>query len=111
MKAEFTREDYEHAARAAGLTIRDSTRWMDTIVKEIKMDDGSTNAVRWDPVDDYGDALRLSEAAGIDLHYDHSTAICTAINPVTGQGFDDRIAPVAIFRAAIEIGKIMKGTP
>lgn len=59
----------EAAAKAAGITIRDSTRWPDTIVTKVTMDDGSPNWVRWNPLADDGDALRLAVKLRISIDY------------------------------------------
>ena len=54
------KEMLEFAAKAAGYVIRDSTRWKNTVVCQVTLDDSSTNYVRWNPLADDGDALRLA---------------------------------------------------
>lgn len=66
------RELLEMAAKAVGLVICDSRRWPDTIVRRVTLDDGSENWVRWQPLEDDGDALRLA----VGLKMEVATHIC-----------------------------------
>lgn len=76
--AELTdRELLERAAKAAGLTIKDSNRWADTVIREVSLDDGSTNWVRWNPLTDDGDCARLEATREIDIDWGILKVKCT----------------------------------
>lgn len=117
----FTREDFEHAARAAG---KHSQAWADPgqindkggLVQFI----GLGRVETWNPPNDDGDALRLAVKLGIDVLHDREvaevgTAFCihqggrlVGLNTHEEYGFDEmRATRHAIFRAAIAIGKAM----
>lgn len=102
MHSEFTREDYEHAARAAGLTIRwlSGKAWLHT----------ESGVIPWAPPDDDGDTFRLMLAAKIR---DLTLAIGDYVAAHTYTPGDDIRATSrkAVFFAAICKGKSMKGTP
>lgn len=57
------------AAKAAGMIIRDSNRWPNTVIRQVEIDDGSTNWIRWNPLTDAGDALRLAVKRGYAVVY------------------------------------------
>ncbi len=93
---EFTREDYEHAARAAGLEV---VPHLDRVYQHTRI-----GTVEWNPATDDGDAFRLMVKLGTYIN-----GKFTAHQRV--QEFVDlgELTAVrhAIFRAAIEIGKSM----
>lgn len=105
----------ELAAKAAGLVIRDSNRWPDTIVRRVTLDDGSLNWVRWAPLTDDGDALRLAVTLMIPIQYPDWQRVTRTWGPVGhGEPFDephdrDPYAATrrAIVRAAAAIGEAM----
>jgi hypothetical protein len=104
------REMLELAAKAAGYVIRDSTRWKNTVVCQVTLDDGSTNYVRWNPLADDGDALRLAVTCGL---------VVDCSRPSAGEPYkqhaiwlDETMSNAeltrrAIVRAAAEIGRRM----
>lgn len=120
---QFTREDFEHAARAAGIEL---IRWLGDCFLAVRMNDplyGNVQCV-WAPPKDDGDALRLAVALGLNVEvrrkvvagcsvphvevygYVHrrSLAVETAID----NGLSLEVATRhAIFRAAIAVGKAM----
>ncbi len=125
MHSEFTREDYEHAARAAGykLTWDVAGRicWRD-------MSDGIGRII-WEPLHDPVDGMRLAVDCNISIfrpvHGDSKEHWGTVAMPPDQRDMDkvydlnrrtrksDAMLATceAVFRAAIEIGKSMKGTP
>lgn len=106
----------EFAAKAAGVEIKDSNRWADTIVRKVTLDDGSMNFVRWNPLTDDGDALRLAVALNLNIeHYPRSGERWAVLENIQrcaqDQAHDnDPCATTrrAIVRAAAEIGRNMK---
>ena len=110
MPSEFTREDYEHAARAAGLEVWSGQS--DNVQHGVLLGD---RGGLWCPPDDDGDALRL--AVKLKLLVDVSTARVQVVDGLAIEVWErtsrDPVAATrhAIFRAAIEIGKSMKGAP
>lgn len=117
----FTREDFAHAARAAG---KHSVEWADPgqindkggLVQYI----GLGRVETWNPRDDDGDALRLAVKAGIAFRYErnappelHLPRECAIAITGNGRYFSDvakdemTATRHAIFRAAIAIGKAM----
>lgn len=113
------RELLELAAKAAGLTIRDSTRWPNTVVRQITMDDGSPNWVRWNPRNDDGDGARLEAALGIDVEWHNVGVRCAKLtgawcdDVVARESFDDHNGDkqaarrLASLRVAASIGRAM----
>lgn len=100
----FTREDFEHAARAAGLRVR---TWDGHTGVMCAIDDDHHGRM-WMPPHDDGDALRLAVACGMFLR---CGSLCGVEHPVTvemGNKEADAVAiRHAIFRAAIAVGKAM----
>lgn len=106
MHSDFTREDYEHAARAAGLEV---IPHLDRVYQHTRF-----GTVEWNPATDDGDALRLAVKLGIHITNSQADVWATteALTEIVPLGDDPyRATRHAIFRAAIEIGKSMKGTP
>lgn len=111
------REMLECAAKAARLTIRDSNTWHDTVVRKIKMVDGSSNWVRWNPLNNDSDALRLAVQLGISGTWHQPLRYATGVHVPYGPGPVLRIEEHgtdpydatrrAIVRAAAEIGRAM----
>lgn len=109
------REMLEFAAKAAGGLARfdispDKWPWLQAVV------DGKPQPypVRWNPLTDDGDALRLAVKLGITPHIDTSITEAQWAIPSVGRGgfelethFDDPYAATrrAIVRAAAEIGR------
>jgi len=112
------RELLELAAKAAGYVIRDSTRWKNTVVCQVTLDDGSTNYVQWNPITDDGDALRLAVKLRLEPRFiDNGHSNGVEPSRVTLHNFagivenidGDPLAATrrAIVRAAAEIGRRM----
>lgn len=119
----FTREDFEMAAKAAGLDISQGRTTEDGIFWFTP--DRSRFARVWNPRDDAGDALRLAVALGlkVDVHrlfpfcgwerpwvevfgYESRRVLATA--EADDNGASLQVATChAIFRAAITIGRAM----
>ena len=116
----FTREDFEHAAKAAGIEYdadhakrRGGKVAMFGLWLKIKGEPYEGQRRHWNPITDDGDALRLA----VKLHISFwragecSVAGHGAIGPKMGEphnGGDPYAATRrAIFRAAIAIGKAM----
>ena len=104
----FTREDFEHAARAAGLRVR---TWDGHTGTMCAIDDDCHGRM-WMPHHDDGDALRLAVALRLGLT--NAGGLCRAYmssngdiqHPVEQHGENPCAATrLAIFRAAIAIGK------
>ena len=108
------RELLELAAKAAGIVIRDSTRWKNTVVCQVTLDDGSTNYVRWNPITDSGQALELAVKLRLPIRDGLNGTVETGNErsgrPIWELWGDDPYAATrrAIVRAAAEIGKGMK---
>jgi hypothetical protein len=114
----FTREDFEHAARAAGYCIHDRASDGAFWVFEHGAwpnEDGECPIFKWCPPDDDGDALRLSVKLNfnvckreheVEVFNDNNGEFLCSISISEG---DDPYAATrtAIFRAAIAIGKAM----
>ena len=106
----FTREDFEHAARAAGLRVR---TWDGHTGTMCAIDD-DRHGQMWMPPDDDGDALRLAVALGIHVTVmiprDHMELGRTNAGGMWNLHGDDPCAATrhAIFRAAIEMGRAMQ---
>lgn len=114
MPSEFTREDYEHAARAAGLEV---IPHLDRVYQHTRF-----GTVEWNPATDDGDALRLAVKLHLCVDLVQGADEVVAFfgkrvgkirHFVIDASDEDRCRATrhAIFRAAIEIGKSMKGTP
>ncbi len=110
MPSEFTREDYEHAARAAGLKF-------DLLEGKPVRREVDGQPVYWDPPKDNGNALRLAvklgmyiNIEGMEVGYRLGGVLCIERIVLRDAGLETAVCE-AIFRAAIEIGKSMKGTP
>lgn len=110
----FTREDFEHAARAAGLDIWTGGGPHEGGGYPVGMDsDGGYEAI-WNPPEDDGDTLRLAAAIEAQVGYSSFSGEGVAhwnrgSNEVRVYGPDDPCAAIryATFRAAIAIGKAM----
>jgi len=114
--SQFTREDFEHAARAAGYSIRFTS-------DGACFRDGPGWMGEWCPPDDAGDALRLSAKLQLDVHYLHGFKQVVArravdqnrhhLHGIVGYGNGCSKEPTeanvrkAIFLAAIALGKAM----
>jgi hypothetical protein len=102
--ATFTREDYELAAKAAGI---ETVQWMNPY------DGFETKQGDWNPPEDDGDAFRLAVAIGIKMRLtDDGSGFVMAV-PLEGDV--ERVDPLdptkhvryALFRAAITLGRAM----
>lgn len=110
----FTREDFEHAARAAGLRVR---TWDGHTGTMCAIDD-DRHGQMWMPPDDDGDALRLAVKLGLGIltkvnNAAHVAERCLGvcdIHQVNYGAAGDEFAATrhAIFRAAIEMGRAMQ---
>lgn len=107
----FTREDFEHAARAAGLCV---VTWEGYTGIRCAIDD-MRHGKMWMPPDDDGDALRLAVKLNfnvckreheVEIFNDDNGELLCSISISEG---DDPYAATryAIFSAAITIGKAM----
>lgn len=105
----FTREDFEMAAKAAGLDIWTGGNHLDECGGyPIGLDsDGGYQAI-WNPRDDDGDALRLAVRLNLTLGLDHEFGI-PHVNGVSflREADMEKATRHAIFRAAIAIGRAM----
>ena len=114
----FTRGDYEDAALAAGLT---DYAWSDEHLCMVETagysaDSPLAGAVYvWDPSEDDGDAQRLSVKlkfktvhwpAAVEVHIPTSSRECFTERY---DGDPDRATRHAIFRAAIALGRALRG--
>lgn len=108
----FTREDFEHAARAAGLRVR---TWSGHTGTMCAIDDDQHGRM-WMPPHDNSEALRLAVACMLHVEqYPLSVSVsssCHLIETVFEDDTADRARATrhAIFRAAIAIGKAMLPT-
>lgn len=112
MPSEFTREDYEHAARAAGLEIEwsDGSYW-------VRARQWRPWVEVWKPEKDNDQTLRLAlklgmhiNIEGMEIGYRLGGVLCIERIVLRDAGLEAAVCE-AIFRAAIEIGKSLKGTP
>jgi hypothetical protein len=100
------RELLELAAKAAGYTFAYGKEWWDEHEMQV-------HGVRWNPLADDGDALRLAVKLGMNIHYPtmigSSKVHVSSIKRVEEKLFEDPYAATrrAIVRAAAEIGKGM----
>ncbi len=117
----FTREDYEMAAKAAGLRIK----WIGDVAHDctkLKPDAPAFKGPMWNPPEDDGDALRLAVKLNLIVGtYDTYASVChTMIIGGESDTPDEEVVwfhstggdPYAatrraIFRAAIAIGRAM----
>jgi len=101
----FTREDYEMAAKAAGLRIK----WIGEVAHDctkLKPDAPAFKGSMWNPPEDDGDALRL--AVKLNLLGSPELFHFRSLERFGRQDADDITATRrAIFRAAIAIGRAM----
>lgn len=99
----------ELAAKAAGIEITFAP-WPMRFVDA--QDQKKAFTVRWNPLDDDGDALRLAVKLGIPLEFCHASGIVTATDPWSALAFDEppagdsyASARLAIVRAAAQIAR------
>lgn len=115
-----TREDYEHAAQAAGYEI---TMPVELSEKNIYLKDGICPAtgeqfVRiWRPLDDDGDSRRLEVACLMDIEFqtcEYGRVVhaneqgCGYMKPVDLGDNPCAATRLAVFRCAVEIGRRMQ---
>lgn len=104
----FTREDFEHAARAAGY---DGINFNAPFSDALGYPAPGHQRGWWHPVADDGDALRLAVALHMDFTLSGRHAAVAQAGPYFKQEFcngdPNAAARHAIFRAAIAIGKAM----
>ncbi len=111
------RELLELAAKAAGIEVRCGTGWeSDYLYRDLPRPNSPlTSSVRWNPLDDDGDALRLAVKLKMELIV-HERLSCAAADGLDGflrrsehhKGDPDAATRRAIVRAAAEIGRNMK---
>ena len=117
----FTREDYEMAAKAAGLRIK----WIGDVAHDctkLKPDAPAFKGPMWNPPEDDGDALRLAVKLGLapclcfQIVIDGEIARTGVRHTDRGGQYDEleshgscpyAATRRAIFRAAIAIGRAM----
>ena len=113
----FTREDYEMAAKAAGLRIK----WIGDVAHDctkLKPDAPAFKGPMWNPPEDDGDALRLAANRNISIEWFDTIAGDYVEAQVHWGNFepvresligrqDNEAVRCAIFRAAIAIGRAM----
>jgi hypothetical protein len=111
-----TREDYELAAKAAGMkvTFREYGGERFECVRHIEQH-GLTISTSWNPRQDDGDSRRLQVDCGIDLELYNDCALADIIDiPAQFNFFSDHkndkceAARHAVFGLAVEIGRGMK---
>lgn len=102
----MTREDFEHAARAAGLRVR---TWDGHTGTLCAIDDGHHGCM-WMPNRDDGDALRLARHLRMTIADEPSRggwSVGAVVNGAFAWLAHDEDQRAAIFRTAIAIGKAM----
>ena len=87
------RELVERAAMAAGYSPARVTHDGLVLLRGV--------AVKWSPLRDNGDALRLAVAMGMDLHIDKGSACARSLEHEAVEDFDDYGDPMAATRRAI----------
>jgi hypothetical protein len=104
----FTREDYELAAKAAGLDIwTGGSHFEECGGYPIGLDSEGGYQAIWNPPEDDGDAFRLACSLGMFVRCGEMAGV---ESPVTFQEFGVNGVEAtrhAIFRAAIAIGRAM----
>jgi hypothetical protein len=110
-----TREDYELAAKAAGMgcNVFDlEFVYAFPLGAKLNKDGEEIGAFRWNPLHDDGDSRRLQVACGIDLIvFDRGYEVASTKAPIRSFLFedfcDDKLltARSAVFWLAVEIGK------
>lgn len=106
------KELLELAAKAAGLNVRQSQRWAETTVVQVRLGDGTLNWIRWNPLTDDGDALRLAVKLNLTCRFYSGNACAQATTPGGPSAYEDVTnnddplagARLAITRAAASIG-------
>lgn len=104
----------ELAAKAAGIEVwRGRNFQSDSLFRNSSKNSGVISAIEWNPLRDDGDALRLSAALGLHLHYSDEFVRCgrgISVFDIKEPLSTDRYAAVRrlVVRAAAEIGKGMR---
>ena len=106
-----TREDYEHAARAAGIEIKFES---DTATWPLTLAYNKRDVYHWNPKGDDGDSRRLEVACFMLVNVNEIHKRVEAVSATSGEtvyfdGTDPYAATRdAVFLCAVEAGKRMK---